>query len=385
MRSSSLPAESEEQKDRDPDPGGKGSTPAAVWNTKDWPTPRGGLTLQGRVNDRVPRNPKVEWDVELDGSIIADAAVANGTVFVGTIMGTFYALDVANGKERWKFESEDTIEAPPPVAHGKVFFGSNDRFFYCLDEETGKELWKIEGADKFICGALVVRSPDDTEDWVVVNGYDGICRCLRVEDGSEVWKYQTDDQINSTPTIINGETIVFGGCDMRVHAISLAKGELVNEVEVDAEIVGTLATDGTMTYSANYANQLVAADALAEEVAWIYEDKEKDFPFFASPALNDEFVFIGSRDKHLHAVRREDGTGAWKFKTGSRVDGSAIVFEDAVLFGSGDGRLYAVAPKDGEEIWRLDLGEGITVSPVFADGRIVLGGTDGHLFSITGD
>lgn len=368
---------------------GKGAEPEASaaaangWNTKEWAIPRGGLSLRGRVHDPVIRNPQIEWDVELDGAVIADAAIEGDTIYVGSIMGTFYALDLANGEERWKFTTDDSIEAPPTVIDDKVFIGSNDLFFYCLEKETGKELWKYEGSDKFISGALVVKSPDGAEDWVVVNGYDGICRCLRVEDGSEVWTFQTDDQINSTPTIIDNKTIVFGGCDMRVHAINLADGTKVNEVEVDAEIVGTLATMGTMTYSANYANQLVAADAFGEKPTWIYEDK--DFPFFASPALNDDYVFIGSRDKHLHAVKRETGEGAWTFKTGARVDGAAIVFDDAVVFGSGDGRLYALAPEDGQEIWRLDLGEGMSVSPAFARGRIVLGGTDGHVFCITGD
>jgi outer membrane protein assembly factor BamB len=137
-----------------------------------------------------------------------------------------------------------------------------------------------------------------------------------------------------------------------------------------------------MVYSANYANQLVAADVHEENPKWIYEDK--DFGFYASPAVNDKMVFVGSRDKHLHAVNRETGVRAWKVKTGSRVDGAAIVFDDAVVFGSGDGRLYALAPKDGSELWRLDLGEGIASDLAFAHGRIVVGGTDGQVFCIVG-
>lgn len=376
------PAASNDGEEADPPEAGA-ENGGSGWNTTSWATPRGGIELQGRVHDRVPRNPQIEWSVELDGPIIADAAIANGTVFVGSIMGTVYALDMKDGSEKWKLETDDSIEGPATVALGKVFVGSNDRFFYCLDEKTGKEVWKHEGADKFISGAMVVRSPDDSEDWVIVNGYDGMTRCLRAKDGSEVWIFETNDQINSTPTVINGDTVVFGGCDAVVHSVSIADGKSVNEVVVDAEIVGTLATVGSMTYSTNYANQLVAADAFGEKLTWIYQDK--DFPFFASPAVNDEMVFIGSRDKHLHAVDRETGKGVWTFKTGSRVDGSAIVFDDAVVFGSRDGRLYALEPKDGSEIWRLDLGEGFDTDPAFANGRLVLGGQDGTLFCIKGD
>ena len=358
----------------------KETDPGAV--TQNWAVPRGDSSLQGRVPDAVLRKPRVKWDAVLDGPIIGDAAIAGGSVYVGTVMGTFYAVDFETGKELWKVETEDTIEAPPTVGLGRVFVGSSDRFLYCFDQKTGKELWKYEAADKFVGGGLLVRSPDDKEDWIVVNGYDGICRALRTKDGSEAWIYETAEQINGTPALVNGKNVVLGGCDALVHVIDVTNGKAVNEVQVDAEIIGTVATMGSMVYSANYGNQLVAVDIEKKEPRWVYEDK--DFGFYAAPALNEELVFIGSRDKHLHAVNRSSGKWVWRFKTGSRVDGGAIVFRDAVVFGSGDGRIYALNPSEGSEIWRLDLGEGISSDLAFARGRIVVGGSDGTLFCVEG-
>ena len=231
-------------------------------------------------------------------------------------------------------------------------------------------------------GGLLVASPDGKEKWIVVNGYDGICRALRTKDGTEAWTYETAEQINGTPALVNGKTIVLGGCDAMVHVIDVTNGKAVNEVEVEAEIIGTVATMGNMVYSANYGNQLVAVDISKKDPKWVYEDK--DFGFYAAPAVNDSHVFIGSRDKHLHAVDRETGKRAWRFKTGSRIDGGGIVFKDAVVFGSGDGRVYAVDPVNGKELWRVDLGEGISSDLAFANGRIVVGGSDGTLFCIGG-
>lgn len=348
----------------------------------DWDNPRGGNALQGRVAGNIFRNPEIEWELELDGPVVGDAAIANGTVYVGTVMGTFYAVDFKTGKKKWDFVTEDTIETPVTVHKGKVFFGSHDRFFYCLDE-AGKLVWKIETADKTVGGGVIVRSPDDKEDWIIINGYDGVCRALRIDDkGSEAWIYETADQINGTPAIVDNKYVVLGGCDAVIHTIALGTGEGVNEVLVDAEIIGTIATSGTMVYSANYANQLVAADALAKQPLWIYSDKE--FGFYAAPALNDDHIFIGSRDKHMHAINRQTGKRTWRVKTGSRVDGAALVFDNAVVFGSGDGRVYALNPADGENVWTLDLGEGISADPAYAHGRLVLGGNDSNLFCIKG-
>jgi len=376
----------DERKAETPEESASGSREAAspvVWNTTSWAMPRGGVTLQGRVRDRVPRRPVVAWTKTLGSPVTSAAGIAGGVVYVGTIDGVFHALDAGTGEERWKFVPEgggDTIEAAPAIARGRVFVGSGDGFFYCLDEKTGEVRWKIEGGAKFPSGATLIAGAGDGEHLVIVNGYDGVCRCLRAADGTEVWTHEINEPINGSPAVVDGRAVVFGGCDAVVHALRLADGSKVNEVPVGAQITASIATDGTMTYAGTYGNEVVAADAFAGAPEWVCEAGE--FPVFSPPALGERHVFVGSRDKHLHAIDRRSGKRVWKFRTGARIDGGAVVFDDAVVFGSGDGRLYALNRDDGSEIWRLDLGEGLGVSPAFANGRIVIGGEDGTLFAI---
>ena len=347
----------------------------------DWPITRGSPSLQGRVAASVPKSPVVEWTFELESPGTAEAAVADGAILVGDAMGILYCIDFESRKLRWKMETGDTIQAAPAVSNGKVFIGSGDKHFYALDLKTGEKLWSIEGGDKFSSAASVVSAPDGSGEWVLVNGYDGITRCLRASDGSEVWTYKTNDFINGTPAVIDGRLIAFGGCDSVIHVIDLADGKLVNKIVTDAQITNSVATIGTTVYSGNHANQLVAAEADADQPAWIYE--AGSFPFFTAPAVDDMNVYLGSRDKSLHAVKRADGTRAWTFKTGGRVESSPLAFDDGIVFGSSDGRLYAANPADGTELWRLDLGEDLTAAPVYAQGRIIIAG-GGTLFVIHG-
>ncbi|MCZ6673251.1 MAG: PQQ-binding-like beta-propeller repeat protein, partial [Verrucomicrobia bacterium] len=137
---------------------------------------------------------------------------------------------------------------------------------------------------------------------------------------------------------------------------------------------------GHMAYSGNYANQVVAFDVELGMIAWVYEDK--NLPFFSSPGMSDKLLFIGSRDKNLHAIDQETGEAAWKFPTGARVESSPIVFKDGVVAGSSDGRLYALSLDTGTEIWRLDLGEGLVASPAYGYGTLVIGGEDGTVFAL---
>lgn len=352
------------------------------WRTREWPMTRGGMALQGTVRDPVPRQPVVEWTFSAKGAVTSEAAVSNGVVVFGTDEGVVFAIDMNTRKERWRMLTKDTVEATPAIAADRVFAGSNDGVFQAIDLRTGKRIWQIEGREKFPTGGVVVTSPDGTEDWILVNGYDGVSRCLRAMDGTEVWNHESRDYINGSPAVLAGGLVAFGGCDSRIHVIRLKDGGAVGELATDAQIIRSLTTwDGTV-YGVNYANQLLAADVTANQLAWTYEDDGAQF--LSSPAVDAARIYVGSRDKHLHAVDRLSGKPVWKFKTGGRVESSPLAFDDAVVFGSSDGRLYAVDKRDGREIWQIDLGENLAVAPAFADGRIVIGGGEGTLFVIRG-
>lgn len=353
---------------------------SGAWRTHEWPMTRGGKELQGRVRDRVVQQPVVEWTFSAKGAVTSEAAISNGIVVFGNDEGAVIAVDMLTKKERWRINTKDTVEATPAIAAGRVFAGSNDGVFRALDAGTGKQIWQIEGEEKFPTGGVVVASPDGTDEWLLVNGYDGVSRCLRTRDGMEVWRHETQDYINGTPAIMDGGLVAFGGCDSVIHVIHLKDGSKLSQVPTAAQIIRSLTSRDGMVYAVNHADQLVAAEVKANKPAWVYEDDGAQF--LTIPAVDEARVYVGSRDKHLHAVDRLNGKQLWKFKTGGRVESSPLVFDDAVVFGSADGRLYAVDKQDGREIWRLDLGENLAVAAAFAGGRIVIGGAGGTLFVI---
>ena len=347
-----------------------------------WPMTRGGPSLSGSVDARLPRDPATAWTFSASGPITAEAAIVKGRVYVGTAKGTLHVLSADAGKEIWRFETKDAITAAPAVSSGKVFVSSNDGRLYALNAETGTEVWNFASEDKISAGAITVRSPHGTADWVLVNGYDGTTRVLNAADGKIVWSYKTDDFINGSPAVVDGRFLVFGGCDAQLHVVNLKDGTLVHKIATSAQIPASIATFSTMAFCGNYANEAVAFDVVGGKIAWVYEDRA--LPFFSSPAVNDRLVLIGSRDKNLHAIDRKTGQAVWKFQTGGRVEGSPVVFSDGVVFGSTDGRLYAANLDGGTELWQLELGESLVASPAFGGQQIIIGGEKGTLFAIRG-
>jgi polyvinyl alcohol dehydrogenase (cytochrome) len=97
------------------------------------------------------------WVIHTPDSISASPAIVNGTAYVGSWDGTFYAVDIATGKARWTFQirthtamafgrivSTATVEkfADPTAPGGRrlvVLFGGGSAV-WALDAETGKEL-----------------------------------------------------------------------------------------------------------------------------------------------------------------------------------------------------------------------------------------------------
>ena len=345
-----------------------------------WPMTRGGPALSGHVPTTLPRDPVIAWTFTAAGPISAEAALVADRVFIGTAKGTLHCLAADTGPPLWAFSTKDAITAAPAVAGGKVFLSSNDGRLYALAADTGQEAWQFASDDKISAGAITIKSPDGTADWVLLNGYDGTTRVLQAADGKLVWSYKTDDYINGSPGVVDGRFLVFGGCDAQLHVVNLKDGTLVHKIPTEAQIPASIGTFGTMAFCGNYANQTVAFDVVGGKVAWTYEDRA--LPFYSSPAINDRLVLIGSRDKHLHAIHRTTGEGAWKFKTGGRIEGSPIVFDDAVVFGSTDGRLYSASLETGAELWQLELGESLVASPAFGHRQLVVGGEKGTVFAV---
>jgi eukaryotic-like serine/threonine-protein kinase len=353
---------------------------AAAVSEVTWPMTRGGPALSGNVSLNVPRAPVTAWTFSASGPVTAEAAISGGRVYVGTGKGTLHCLSADSGQEIWRMETKDAITAAPAISAGKVFVSSNDGRLYALNAQDGSEAWNFSSDDKISAGAITIRSPDGTADWVLLNGYDGTTRVLNAADGKLVWSYKTDDYINGSPAVVDGRYLVFGGCDAQLHVVNLKDGTLVHKIATSAQIPASIATFGTMAFCGNYANEAVAFDVVGGKVAWVYQDRA--LPFFSSPAVNERLVLIGSRDKYLHAIERKTGEAAWKFQTGGRVEGSPIVFADGVVFGSPDGRLYAASLEGGAELWQLELGESLVASPAFGGQQIVIGGEKGTVFAI---
>jgi len=119
---------------------------------------------------------------------------------------------------------------------------------------------------------------------------------------------------------------------------------------------------------------------------------------FATPAVANGVVYVGSTGGVFNALKTSDGARLWTFAAGRPIYGEALVDGDAVYFVCDNGYLFKLARASGEEAWRYDLGDARVSrlpghpavyewdwqapKPVVADGVVYVGAGDGSVHAV---
>ena len=80
---------------------------AAAAPADEWPQFRGNPQLTGVAAGPVPAVLKLLWTYDAGESIESSAAIAGGTVYVGSQSKDLLAIDLATGKLRWKYRATE--------------------------------------------------------------------------------------------------------------------------------------------------------------------------------------------------------------------------------------------------------------------------------------
>ncbi|HYE33302.1 MAG TPA: PQQ-binding-like beta-propeller repeat protein [Methylomirabilota bacterium] len=337
---------------------------------------RGNPGLTGFTGATLPNTLSLSWSFKTGGPVKSSPAIVGDRVYIGSDDGHLYALNTKDGTKAWAFKTEGPIESSPLVLDGRVYFGSADGALYAVDAKSGQLAWKTMTGDKILGAPNWVAGADKKSKSIVVGSYDYRLYSMDAGTGKTNWSYETGNYINGAPAVSEGVT-VFGGCDALLHVISLEKGEKVKEIEAGAYMAGSGALDKKRFYIGHYDNEFLSADLDKGEISWKYRDR--NFPYFSSPALTADRVVFGGRDKQVHCINRADGKQVWTFATRGKVDSSPVIAQDKVVVGSEDGRLYMIGLKDGAELWNYDLGQAVTSSPGVINNLVVVGSEDGNV------
>lgn len=350
--------------------------------TQDWTFARGNAAMTGLSSTALHFPLELAWSTEIGNKtkregVVATPVVRGGKVYVGSQSGKFACLDLATGKEVWKVEKKSFFEGNAGFAGALVIAGCGDAFVYAFEAATGKEVWKFETQGEVHGGVNLWAAPDGKLR-ALIGSYDNKLYCLDAVTGAKLWDYETTNYINGAAAIYENQ-VVFGGCDGTLYVLDMTTGKEAKKIEVGAYIGNNVVADKGVAYVAHYGNRVAAFSFVDGTRLWEYGERE--FPYYAAPAVNTQWVIAAGRDKRVHGLERSKGEVKWQFRTRGDVDSSPVICADAhAIFGSNDGYFYAIELSKGEETWRYEIGAPVKSAPAVAGEFILIGADDGSVY-----
>lgn len=153
------------------------------------------------------------WSVPLGGAVVGKPLVLNSTVYVGALDRTLYALDLDTGAERWRFEGDGWFWAPPIFDGGVIYAATLAGSVYALDA-SGNQVWSIPAE----ASGPIVAAPAVLENSVVVATTEKIAHQFSRIDGREEWSIGVGEQVRAD-LASKGEVVYLIDKDGVVHAL----------------------------------------------------------------------------------------------------------------------------------------------------------------------
>ena len=117
---------------------------------------------------------------------------------------------------------------------------------------------------------------------------------------------------------------------------------------------------------------------------WVFpREAARNQNFYATPAVDDELVFVGDYSGMVFALDRQTGREVWTFQTDSpRIIGGPTIGEELIYVGAVNGVLYALDRDSGAEAWQFAAERDIWSSPLLDGDTVYITSLDRHIYAL---
>lgn len=323
------------------------------------------------------------WRYETGGAVQAGPTVYDGTVFIGSLDGTVYAIDAESGDEQWSVTTEGSIRAAPTVFGSVVYAGSGDGNVYELDRETGVERWRYETA------APIDGSPAVFDLILYVANREGRVHAINLLRREPVWRTETAGGVRSAPLVVD-DTLYVSATDGILHALDTRDGTAQWTFDTDDELHTTPMVAQRTVYVGDQSGTMYAVDATTGEgVARLGDDSSPnglgDYTAVTTPTAVGDTIFFGNYLGRTYAAKinpTRQGT-LWRAEGIIAIQSAPTVTDDCLLVGD-VGRVSAFERESGDRVWNFqpDDAEQFRSPPTVRNGTLYVGNDDGSLYAI---
>jgi len=325
-----------------------------------WESFRGNDKNTGYLPQSIDTPDKLLWSFETKKPLKSSPVIAQGILFIGSLDKKFLFVDALSGKNLGSRKISTSISSSACVRDSLLYFAQDkgEETLFALNLLTGNLLWKKKLGD-------ISSSPKIYQEKIFVGSSSGLLSAFNRFSGEKIWEFKTEDALFSTPAS-SGNIVCFGSVDDNLYALDKDNGELKWKFKAKGSIYSSPAikVENPALRQAQGGERLVLSEAEGSRTTNGGDDK----------------VFFGSVDGHLYALKIEDGSLIWKFKTAADIYSSPAVAESLVYIGSNDYSMYAVDLKTGRLRWKFETGGIIHSSPIAVGKKLFFGSYDGNFY-----
>lgn len=269
------------------------------------------------------------WTREVTSYVTrASPAVVDGVVYVGGGF-SFSALDATTGEERWSVPMQYGGHASPTVRDGLVVVSSQQGWIFALDAGSGETAWRLP-TEGIVFGAAAM-----TDDAVMYGSDEGLVYSVDRISGTSNWRVSVSGGVYATPVVF-GETILVTTKAGELHALDRQSGDRLWSSNHGS--AHPPATNGDIVVLAASDGGIYGLDATTGEQRWLYPSGKQAQ---TAPAIAGNLAVVGTGNSLL-ALDIESGEAAWYYLAGDTIESAPVVIDGFVFFGSRDGFLNAV-------------------------------------------
>lgn len=343
-----------------------------------------------RIDSKV--SLKKRWSSKIgdgqgDGFYKITPTLIDGVIYVASSDGEVAAINAANGARLWRVELERPLSGGVGYHNRSLYLGGADGSVLQLSAEDGAVEWEAAVSGE------VLAAPVVSDDWVIVQTYDG--KLLGFRSGAEEpsWTFTSDVPVltlrgTSAPILVGGNAIAGFG-DGKVVAVDVDSGNISWEARIgvpqgSSEIDRIVDVDGAMTqqgielFVASYQGRLAALDSRTGRKLW-----QQNVSSVTGTNVGFGNVYVADVDGTLSAFLRTGQGVRWQnIELGYRELSRPTPVSSYVATVDFEGYLHLLSQVDGQIVGRSKIGGDAARADMIADsGRLIIYADNGQLLA----
>ena len=335
---------------------------------------------------------KKQWSSKIgdgqgDGFYKITPTLVDGVLYVASSDGEVAAISAADGDRLWRVELERPLSGGVGYHDRSLYLGGADGSVLQLSADDGVVEWEAAVSGE------VLAAPAVSDDWVIVQTYDG--KLLGFQSGADepTWTFTSDVPVltlrgTSTPILVGGNAIAGFG-DGKVIAVDVNSGNVSwesrigvpqgsSEIDRIVDIDGAMTQQGIELFVASYQGRVVSLDNRTGRKLW-----QQNVSSVTGTHVGFGNVYVADVDGTLSAFLRTGQGVRWQnIELGYRQLSRPTPVSSYVATVDFDGYLHLLSQVDGQIVGRTKIGGDAARADMIADsGRLIIFAENGQLLA----